>query len=83
MDLCDLPNIGAILEAELIRAGVETPEELKKLGAREAFIRLRMRAPDACLNRLYALAGAAAGVRWHQLPQEEKAELKKWYDSIG
>ena len=83
MQLTDMPNIGAALSAELIRAGIPTPEELKRLGVKEAFIRLRMQVPDACLNRLYALAGAVEGVRWHHLPQETKDEWKRWYKSIG
>jgi len=47
MGLKDLPNIGAKLEEELNRAGIDTPEELKRLGGKEAFIRLRMQVPDA------------------------------------
>ena len=72
MVLSDLPNIGAVLSADLSRAGIDTPEELAGLETREAFIRLRTQAPDACRNRLYALVGAVAGVRWHHLPRETK-----------
>jgi DNA transformation protein len=82
MVLTDLPNIGAVLSADLSRAGIDIPEELAGLGAREAFLRLRMQVPDACLNRLYALVGAVAGVRWHHLPQETKDELKEWYSTL-
>ena len=39
--LSDLQNIGKVLEARLVEAGVDTPETLRELGSREALVRLR------------------------------------------
>ncbi|MBZ9688850.1 TfoX/Sxy family protein [Clostridium estertheticum] len=36
---------------------------------------------SACINRLYALKGAIQGIRWHNLSNEVKNELKKFYNT--
>lgn len=81
--LTDLPNIGPVLAGNLEKAGVETPDRLREIGAEEAFLRIRTRVDStACLHQLEALAGAAAGVRKSLLPPERKAELKAWFRSL-
>lgn len=81
--LTDLPNIGPVLAGNLEKAGIDTPDRLRELGAEEAFLRIRTRVdPTTCLHQLEALAGAAAGVRKSLLPQERKAELKAWFRSL-
>lgn len=81
--LTDLPNIGPVLAGNLEKAGVDTPDRLRELGAEEAFLRIRTRVDStACLHQLEALAGAEAGVRKSLLPQERKAELKAWFRSL-
>lgn len=81
--LTDLPNIGPVLAGNLEKAGIDTPDRLRELGAEEAFLRIRTRVdPTACLHQLEALAGAAAGVRKSLLPPERKAELKVWFRSL-
>lgn len=77
--LSDLPNIGPELERQLARAGVDTPEQLRALGSREAWLRIQADDPSACLHRLSALEGAVRGVKKAQLPPEVKAELKAFY----
>ena len=81
--LTDLPNIGPVLAGNLEKAGIETPDQLRELGAEEAFLRIRTRVdPTACLHQLEALAGAAVGVRKSLLPPERKAELKAWFRGL-
>ncbi|MGD0272538.1 MAG: TfoX/Sxy family protein [Gaiellaceae bacterium] len=76
-ELETLPNVGSVLAGCLRGAGIESPEELRALGAERAFERLRAVLPDdACLSKLYALAGAIEGVRWHDLPPARKTQLK-------
>ncbi len=36
--LSDLPNVGKVLKSSLISIGIETPEQLRSIGAEEAFI---------------------------------------------
>ena len=81
--LTNLPNIGPKLADNLERAGVETPEQLRELGAKEAFLRIRAQVDQtACLHQLEALEGAVEGVRKSLLPPERKAELKAWYRNL-
>jgi len=79
--LQDMPNIGAKLEAQLFEADIHTPEELKAVGSREAWLRIKAFDPSACLMRLSALEGALRGVRWHNLEPEVKEELRAFYHS--
>lgn len=78
-DLRGMPNIGAKLEEQLKSVGVESPQELIDLGSREAWLRIKAKDPSACLMRLSALEGAIRGVRWHDLPQDVKEELRNFY----
>ena len=38
MELTDLPNIGPVLAGNLKKIGVDTPEQLRELGAEGAFL---------------------------------------------
>jgi len=78
-ELTKLPNIAAKLESQLADAGITTIDELKRLGSREAWLRILARDPSACLMRLSALEGAIKGVRWHYLDDEIKTSLKAFY----
>ena len=81
--LIDLPNIGPVLAGNLEKAGIETPDRLRKLGAEGAFLRIRARVDaSACLHQLEALAGAVEGVRKSLLSPERKAELRTWFRSL-
>jgi DNA transformation protein len=80
--LSQMPNIGVILEKILIAAGIESPEALKALGSKSAFIKIRNVDLTACLNKLYALEGAIQGQRWHALPACTKKELKRFFKSL-
>lgn len=81
--LTDLPNIGPVLAANLEKAGVASPEQLRELGAEEAFVRIRAQVDQtACLHQLEALAGAVEGVKKSLLTSERKAELKAWFKKL-
>lgn len=81
-ELRKLPNIGVNLEEKLVRAGIRNLEDLKNAGSREAFIRVRNLDNDGCFSMLCALEGAIQGVRWHDLSEEVKRNLKKFYASV-
>lgn len=78
-NLHELPNIGSVLEKQLHDVGIETTEQLKEIGSREAWMRIRCRDISACFNRLCALEGAIRGIHWHRLPQDVKDELRAFY----
>ena len=78
-DLSKLPNIAAILETQLTDVGITTVDELKRVGSREAWLRIFAKDPSACLMRLSSLEGAIQGVRWHYLDDDIKKSLKEFY----
>jgi DNA transformation protein len=79
----NLPNIGITLADLLREAGINTPEDLIKTGAIQAFIRIKAVDPGACLSKLCALEGAVEGIRWHYLSSEKKAELKHFFKQVS
>ena len=83
MKLTELPNIGPVLADYLHRVGTSSAEELRSVGACEAWIRIRARVDNgACFHQLTALAGAEAGVSKKELPPERKAELRAFFDRV-
>ena len=82
MNLEEMPNIGKVVSKKLILVGIDTPEKLKKLGSKEAFIRIRTVDNTACFSMLQGLEGAIQGVRWHNLPESTKKDLKEFFDSF-
>jgi len=78
-ELATLPNIAAKLEKQLTDAGITTIEQLKRVGSREAWLRILAADPSACIMRLSSLEGAIQGVRWHYLDEDTKASLKEFY----
>ena len=80
-ELSKLPNIGPVVEEQLHQAGIKTAEELRKTGSRDAWLKIKAIDPSACYNRLCGLEGALRGIRWHNLPDETKKELKDFYNS--
>ena len=79
-ELEKLPNLGAVIVGKLEEVGIRTPEQLRQIGAEQAWLRIRQQVdPGECLSSLQALEGAVRGVRWHFLPQEVKDQLKDFY----
>lgn len=73
-----LRNLGPKSRAWLAEIGIETEEELRALGAVEAYARLRFRfGRTVTRNMLHALAAALAGIDWQQLAPERKTELDR------
>lgn len=77
-----MPNIGGAVAKRLVDAGISDPEQLRGIGSREAFARIRRVDGNACYSMLCALEGAIQGVRWHYLSDEVKRDLKEFYDSL-
>lgn len=80
--LSELPNVGKVLESNLQRIGVETPEQLQEMGSKEAFLRIRLHDCGACLHMLYGLQGAVEGIRDTQLNQDTKEDLKRFFNGL-
>ena len=79
-ELSKLPNIGKEVESQLNKAGIFTHDELKDIGAEQAWLKIQEIDASACIHRLLALEGAIHGVKKTALTQERKAELKDFYN---
>ena len=77
-----LPNIGKVALNLLTQAGIETAEALRAAGSKEAFMRIRLIDPTACLHMLYGLEGAVRGIRDTILPAEVKQNLKQFFNAL-
>jgi DNA transformation protein len=78
-ELTDLPNVGKVLERKLKQCGITTPEELRNAGSKNTFLRLKAFDDTACFSMLQAIEGAIQNVRWHDLPEKSKHDLKEFF----
>lgn len=79
--LSEMPNIGKVVEEQLIKAGIDTPEKLIETGSEEAWIKLKAIDPSSCLMKLYGLESAVRGIKKKDLPQDVKDKLKEFYSN--
>ena len=78
-ELSKLPNIGKVVEKQLNDVGISTVDDLINIGSKEAWLKIKEVDESACLNRLMALEGAIQNIRWHNLSDEDKKNLKDFY----
>lgn len=82
-ELMKLPNVGKVLAGNLIKSGITTPEELYRVGAKEAFLRIRREVdPEACLHMLYGIKGAILGIPDSELPEDVREDLRAFFKSL-
>ena len=79
--LSELPNIGKVVEEQLNKVGIFSYEDLKSVGAEQAWLRIQLIDCSACIHRLYSLEGAILGIKKALLPAGRKDELKSFYNS--
>ena len=79
-ELSKLPNIGKVVEKQLNDVGISTVDDLINIGSKEAWLKIKEVDESACLNRLMALEGAIQNIRWHNLSEEDKKNLKDFYN---
>ncbi|MGI6154253.1 MAG: TfoX/Sxy family DNA transformation protein [Christensenellaceae bacterium] len=80
--LSSMKNIGKTIEHKLISVGVETAEQLREMGSKQAFHRLKASYPEVCLVHLYTLQAAIDGIEMDRLSESVKIELKAYSDSL-
>lgn len=79
-ELSKLPNIGKVVEEQLNAVGVYTSDDLKNIGAKEAWLKIKAIDSSACIHRLLAFEGAIEGIKKSCLSDEKKKELKEFYE---
>ena len=80
--LSDLPNISVVLSQKLMDVGICSPIELKNIGSKDAFVRIRLKDSTACFCMICAIEGAIQGIRWHFLDAEVKKDLRAFFDLL-
>lgn len=73
-------NIGKEMAKKLDSVGIDSAEELVRVGAEQAFLKVKERYPNVCLVHLYALEGAVCNVEFNRLTEDRKRELKEFSD---
>lgn len=76
-----LKNIGPVMAKKMLEAGIESPEQLRKLGAVEAYRRMyRYGDPYGDHNAAYlhALEGAIRDCDWKDIPDAVKEQHKRF-----
>lgn len=77
-----LVNLGRTSARQLGEVGIASEPALRAVGAVGAFVRLRNHFGRAInYNYLYALDGALKGVRWDQMPENEREMLRAAADA--
>jgi DNA transformation protein len=76
-NLSRLKNIGPVTVRQLREVGIESEAALRRLGAFDAYRRLKHAFPrEVSLVMLYALEGALRGCHWNRLPAGVKEKLR-------
>ncbi len=79
-DLEALPNIGSALAGRLHTAGIIDADTLRRFGSVAALLKIGAAGHPGCYNMLFALEGAIRGIRWHDIPANERSWLKEQLD---
>ncbi|MDM7039633.1 TfoX/Sxy family DNA transformation protein, partial [Klebsiella michiganensis] len=66
------------MELQLFNSGITDELMLRKIGAKEAWLRLRKINKALTVNILYSLQGAIEGVHAATLPTQQRQELENW-----
>ncbi|MSO65179.1 MAG: competence protein TfoX [Alphaproteobacteria bacterium] len=76
--IADLKNIGPITARNLLAVGISREEDLRQVGAVEAYRRVKTVDPKGTtLVLLYALQGALTDTYWNDLPAPMKNALRE------
>ena len=80
-----LQNMGVIVATKLIQAGIDSPQKLKKLGAKKAYLRIHQ-SGGFCgkfhAAYLYGLEGAIRNCHWTKIPQSKKEEFRAFTNEL-
>ena len=79
-ELSSLKNIGKEIERKLKTIGINSAEELREIGSKDTWFRLKLKYPEICLVHLYTLEGAISDIEYNQLSEETKRDLKAFTD---
>lgn len=74
--IAKLRNLGPRSIAWLESIGIQTRDDLERIGSIEIYSLLKTEGLPVSLNLVYAIEAALMDLDWRELPQEIKAQLK-------
>lgn len=77
-----IPNFGPASEAAFARAGIHSAQDLRALGADEAYRRLLLSGSQPHFIGYYVLVMGLQGRPWNDCQGEEKKALRVKFDAI-
>jgi hypothetical protein len=77
-----IPNLGPASEAAFARAGITTAEEVRALGADEAYLRLLASGVRPHFIGYYVLVMGLQGRPWNDCKGDEKKALRRRFDAL-
>lgn len=80
--LTDAHNIGKVLEMKLQSIGIDSLEKLKEAGTETAFSKVKEIDHNASRSTLFAIEGAITSVKWHELNEARKEELRDFFNQV-
>ncbi len=80
--LTEIRNIGPAVEAALIRAGINTAEQLREVGADAAYTAMLRTGTQPHFIGYYVLHMALQGRPWNDCKGDEKAALRARFDAL-
>lgn len=82
LPVSSIPNLGPASEVAFARAGITTAEEIRALGADEAYRRLLLSGTPPHFIGYYVLVMGLQGRPWNDCRGEEKAALRAKFDAL-
>lgn len=73
--LASLPGLGPASCRMLAAAGIDSVDDLRRLGAVRAYLMVGRSGAPVSLNLLWALEGALTGQHWQQVARHQRTSL--------
>ncbi|WP_108886040.1 TfoX/Sxy family protein [Pseudoprimorskyibacter insulae] len=80
--ISSMRNLGPAVERECTRAGIASAEDLRELGAHEAYRRMLLSGTQAHFIGYYVLHMALQGRPWNDCKGKEKDDLRQAFDAL-
>jgi DNA transformation protein len=73
--ISEIKSLGPKSQNMLASAGITTVNQLRELGAVEAYVQTRRAVPGVSLNLLWALESALTGEPWQRVAKDHRTSL--------
>jgi DNA transformation protein and related proteins len=82
LPISTIPNLGPATEAAFAKAGIHSAQELRAIGADEAYLRLLQSGAAPHFIGYYVIVMGLQGRPWNDCKGAEKAALRRRFDAI-